>query len=76
MISVISKRKVDCGVDFLTTQMFFDNDIFYNFLYRIREQGIMVPVLPGIMPITTKKQLGTKLCPFRNSCSAEIPVRS
>ena len=51
------KETVDCGVDFITTQMFFDNDIFYNFLYRIREQGIMVPVLPGIMPITTKKQL-------------------
>ena len=51
------KEKVDCGVDFITTQMFFNNDIFYNFLYRIREQGIMIPVLPGIMPITTKKQL-------------------
>lgn len=46
------KTKVDCGVDFLTTQMFFDNNIFYNFLYRIREKGILVPVLPGIMPIT------------------------
>lgn len=44
-------------MDFITTQMFFNNDIFYNFLYRIREQGIMIPVLPGIMPITTKKQL-------------------
>ena len=51
------KEKVDSGVDFITTQMFFNNDIFYNFLYRIREQGIMIPVLPGIMPITTKKQL-------------------
>ena len=51
------KTKVDCGVDFLTTQMFFDNNIFYNFLYRIREKGILVPVLPGIMPITNKKQL-------------------
>lgn len=51
------KEKVDCGVDFITTQMFFNNDIFYNFLYRIREQGITIPVLPGIMPITTKKQL-------------------
>ena len=50
------KTKVDCGVDFLTTQMFFDNNIFYNFLYRIREKGILVPVLPGIMPITNKKQ--------------------
>ena len=51
------KTKVDCGVDFLTTQMFFDNNIFYNFLYRIREKGILVPVLPGIMPVTNKKQL-------------------
>lgn len=51
------KQKVDCGVDFLTTQMFFDNDIHYNFLYRAREAGITVPILPGIMPITTKAQL-------------------
>lgn len=51
------KNKVDCGVDFLTTQMFFDNNIFYNFLYRIREKGILVPVLPGIMPITKKNQI-------------------
>lgn len=51
------KKKVDCGVDFLTTQMFFDNNILYNFLYRIREQGITVPVLPGIMPVTNGKQI-------------------
>lgn len=51
------KQKVDSGVDFLTTQMFFDNDIHYNFLYRIREAGITVPVLPGIMPITTAAQM-------------------
>ena len=51
------KHKVDCGVDFLTTQMFFDNHILYNFLYRIREQGITVPVLPGIMPVTNGKQM-------------------
>ena len=51
------KHKVDCGVDFLTTQMFFDNHILYNFLYRIREKGITVPVLPGIMPVTNKKQI-------------------
>ena len=51
------KEKVDAGCDFLTTQMFFDNNIFYNFLYRIREAGIQVPVLAGIMPITNKKQL-------------------
>ena len=51
------KKKVDCGVDFLTTQMFFDNSVFYNFLYRIREKGITVPVLPGIMPVTNGKQI-------------------
>ncbi len=51
------KQKVDSGVDFLTTQMFFDNDIHYNFLYRIREAGITVPVLPGIMPITGAAQM-------------------
>lgn len=51
------KQKVDMGVNFLTTQMFFDNDIHYNFLYRIREAGITVPVLPGIMPITSAKQM-------------------
>lgn len=51
------KEKVDAGCDFLTTQMFFDNSILYNFLYRIREAGITVPVLAGIMPITNKKQV-------------------
>jgi len=51
------KQKVDCGVDFLTTQMFFDNTVFYNFLYRIREKGIVVPVMPGIMPVTNGKQI-------------------
>ena len=51
------KAKVEAGCDFLTTQMFFDNNIFYNFLYRAREAGIYIPIMPGIMPITTKKQL-------------------
>ena len=51
------KKKVDAGCDFLTTQMFFDNNILYSFLYKIREAGITVPVVPGIMPITTKEQL-------------------
>ncbi len=50
-------EKVDAGVDFLTTQMFFDNPLFYSFMYRIREAGITVPVLPGIMPITNVKQI-------------------
>jgi len=51
------KEKTDAGLDFLTTQMFFNNDIFYNFLYRAREAGIMIPVIAGIMPITNAKQL-------------------
>ena len=51
------KEKTDAGCDFLTTQMFFDNALYYSFLYRIREAGITVPVLPGIMPITNAKQL-------------------
>ncbi len=46
------KQKVDSGCDYLVTQMFFDNSIFYNFLYKAREAGIQVPILPGIMPIT------------------------
>ena len=51
------KEKVDAGVDFLTTQMFFDNNLLYNFLYKIREAGITVPVVPGIMPITNANQV-------------------
>ena len=51
------KRKVDAGVDFLTTQMFFDNEEFFDFMYRVREADIKVPVLAGIMPITNAKQM-------------------
>lgn len=51
------KEKVDAGCDFLTTQMFFDNNILYSFLYKIREAGITVPVVPGIMPITNANQI-------------------
>ena len=51
------KEKVDAGCSFLTTQMFFDNNLLYNFLYKIREAGITVPVMPGIMPITTANQV-------------------
>ena len=51
------REKVEAGCDFLTTQMFFDNNLFYNFLYKIREAGIVVPVVPGIMPITNGNQV-------------------
>ena len=51
------KEKVDAGCSFLTTQMFFDNNLLYNFLYKIREAGITVPVIPGIMPITNAYQI-------------------
>ena len=51
------KEKVDAGCDFLTTQMFFDNNLLYNFLYKIREAGITLPVIPGIMPITNGNQI-------------------
>lgn len=51
------KAKVDTGVNFLTTQMFFDNTVHYSFLYRIRERGVTVPVIPGIMPVTNAKQM-------------------
>ncbi|MCR4741005.1 MAG: methylenetetrahydrofolate reductase [NAD(P)H] [Lachnospiraceae bacterium] len=52
-----TKRKVDAGCEFLTTQMFFDNNIFYNYLYRLREAGVTVPVIAGIMPVTNAKQM-------------------
>lgn len=51
------KEKVEAGCDFITTQMFFDNNLLYNFLYKIREAGITVPVIPGIMPITNGNQV-------------------
>ena len=51
------KEKVEAGCQFLTTQMFFDNNLFYNFLYKVREAGITVPIVPGIMPITNAKQV-------------------
>ena len=51
------KEKVDAGADFLTTQMVFDNNLFFNFMYKLREAGVTVPVLPGIMPITKANQV-------------------
>ena len=51
------KQKVESGCDFLTTQMFFDNNVFYNFLYRIIAKGIQVPVVAGVMPVTNSRQI-------------------
>lgn len=69
-----TKYKVDAGVDFLVTQMFFDNTILYNYMFRLLSAGINVPVVPGIMPVTNAAQInricqlsGTKLPPnFRS----------
>ena len=51
------KRKTDAGCDFLTTQMFFDNDVFYSFLSKVRDAGIYTPIIAGIMPVTNAKQI-------------------
>lgn len=55
------REKVEAGCEFLTTQMFFDNNLFYNFMYKIREAGITVPVIPGIMPITNANQVARSI---------------
>lgn len=52
-----TKMKVEAGCDFLVTQMFFDNAMFYNFMYRMLAKGINVPVVAGIMPVTNLKQI-------------------
>jgi methylenetetrahydrofolate reductase (NADPH) len=51
------KQKADAGCDFLTTQMFFDNNVLYKFLYKLSQKNISVPVLAGIMPVTNKAQI-------------------
>ena len=51
------KLKQDMGADFITTQMFFDNSIFYNFMYKLRSAGVSIPVVAGIMPVTNVVQL-------------------
>jgi len=65
------KEKVDAGCDFLTTQMFFDNNLLYRFLYKIREAGITVPVIPGIMPITNANQVDRAI----KLSSSHVPQR-
>ena len=51
------KEKVDAGLDFLTTQMFFDNNVFYRYLAKLRGAGIVAPVIAGIMPVTNGRQI-------------------
>ena len=55
------KEKVDAGLDFLTTQMFFDNNVYFHYLARLRTAGITIPVLAGIMPVTNGKQIA-RIC--------------
>ena len=65
------KIKVDTGVDFLVTQLFFDNDMFYRFRDRIAQEGINLPIVAGIMPITNYKQIVR----FTDMCSTSIPQK-
>jgi methylenetetrahydrofolate reductase (NADPH) len=65
------KIKVDAGLDFLITQMFFDNAFYFDFVERARRAGINVPIVPGIMPVTSFDQIGK----FFRLCGATVPMR-
>lgn len=65
------KQKVDAGATHLISQLFFDNNDFYNFLYRVREAGIMVPIEAGIMPVTNRKQIERMV----SLCGASLPKK-
>lgn len=68
------KIKVDAGCEFLTTQMFFDNSIYYNFLYRLRDGGVNVPVVPGIMPVTNPNSI-KRICRISDTALPQRFVR-
>ena len=65
------KEKVDAGLDFVVTQLYFDNAFFYDFVERARRAGINVPIVPGIMPITNYEQIQR----FTRMCGATVPMR-
>lgn len=68
------RKKVEAGCEFLTTQMFFDNNIYYNFLYRLNNAGVNVPVVAGIMPVTNPKSI-KRICRISGSALPQRFVR-